>query len=72
MATDDVSSLANEFRQLTPTEQIRLFDELRHIVSARASNGMHSVLELRGLGSELWSSVDAQEYVRRERTAWNG
>ena len=26
---------------------------------------------LRGLHREVWEGVDAQEYVRREREAWN-
>ncbi len=27
----------------------------------------HSVLELKGLGKEIWQGIDAQEYVDRER-----
>ena len=30
-----------------------------------------SILELRGLGKELWQNVDATEHVGRERTAWD-
>lgn len=29
-----------------------------------------SILELRGLGKELWRGVDAASHVERERTAW--
>ena len=31
-----------------------------------------SILELSGLGREIWSEIDAQEYVNSERTTWNG
>ena len=31
-----------------------------------------SILELQGLGKELWSDIDAQEYVDEERATWNG
>jgi hypothetical protein len=31
-----------------------------------------SILELFNLGREIWSKVDAQEYVNSERTSWNG
>lgn len=31
-----------------------------------------SVLELQGLGKELWQEIDAQAYVNNERAAWNG
>ena len=30
----------------------------------------HSILELRGLGKELWRGVDARKHVERERRAW--
>lgn len=31
----------------------------------------HSILELRGLGKEIWQGIDAQEYVDRERDSWH-
>ncbi len=31
-----------------------------------------SVLDLEGLGREIWQGLDAQEYVNQERAAWNG
>jgi len=30
-----------------------------------------SILELRGLGKELWKKHDASEHVRRERASWD-
>jgi hypothetical protein len=30
-----------------------------------------SILELQGLGKELWKDMDAGEHVRRERAAWD-
>ena len=30
-----------------------------------------SVLELRGLGKEMWADVDPVTHVQRERAAWN-
>jgi plasmid stability protein len=30
----------------------------------------HSILELRGLGKELWSGVDPTSHVASERAAW--
>jgi hypothetical protein len=31
-----------------------------------------SILELGGLGQEIWQQRDAQEYVDGERASWNG
>ena len=30
-----------------------------------------SILELQGLGKEVWAGVNTDEYVRRERQAWD-
>jgi len=30
-----------------------------------------SILELRGLGKEVWDGIDAAEHVERERKAWD-
>jgi len=32
----------------------------------------HSIMELEGLGKEIWNGLDAQEYVNQERASWNG
>lgn len=31
-----------------------------------------SILQLQGLGKEIWRGIDAQVYVDQERAAWNG
>lgn len=66
----DVLKLA---RTLTPEEQLQLIHELiavaRHQVAAKPKR---SIMELKGLGKEVWNGIDAQEYVNQERGAWNG
>ncbi len=57
---------------LRPEEQLSLVE----IISARlkkviGKKGLkHSILELEGLGAEIWKGIDAQEYVRKERESW--
>ena len=31
----------------------------------------HSLLELEGLGAEVWSTVNIEQYLSRERDSWN-
>ncbi|HEX3530424.1 MAG TPA: AbrB/MazE/SpoVT family DNA-binding domain-containing protein [Thermoanaerobaculia bacterium] len=31
----------------------------------------HSILELCGLGKELWDGIDPVEYIRAERDSWD-
>lgn len=42
---------------------------MRHRVMPKPKR---SILELRGLGKEVWDGIDAQEYVNQERASWNG
>lgn len=32
----------------------------------------HSILELRGLGKEVWEGIDVDEYLEQERNSWDG
>jgi uncharacterized coiled-coil DUF342 family protein len=60
---------------LTPEEQIRLIEDLSSLIRQQMmmiSKPKRSILELRGLGQEIWNAVDAQEYVNQERNSWNG
>jgi hypothetical protein len=60
---------------LTPDEQMRLIEELSALIRQRVTmtpKPKRSILELRGLGKEIWNGIDAQEYVNQERDSWNG
>ncbi len=60
-------------RQLDPADQARLLEELAELVRQHtATRRKRSILELEGLGKEIWEGIDAQEYVRQERAAWTG
>ncbi|MCJ7784774.1 MAG: hypothetical protein MUP41_12645 [Desulfobacterales bacterium] len=58
---------------LKPEEQLSLVE----IISARLKiilkkkKVKHSILELEGLGVDIWKGIDAQQYVRNEREAWD-
>jgi len=61
-------------QSLSREEQLRLIEELKSRASKDDSSEEphHSVMELRGLGKEIWQGIDAQEYVNNERASWNG
>lgn len=65
--------IRHQVENLTPDEQLRLLEELSSIVRRRIlPKPRHSIMELEGLGKEIWQGVDAQEYVNWERASWNG
>lgn len=65
--------LLSEVRRLDADERLKLLEDL--VVLIRAQSGLtskHSILELQGLGKEIWEGVDPRGYVNQERNAWNG
>ena len=65
--------IRRQIENLTPDEQLRLLEELAAIVRQRITpKTKRSIMELEGLGKEIWQGIDAQEYVNRERDSWNG
>ncbi|MGF1540895.1 MAG: hypothetical protein ACFCU5_10670 [Pleurocapsa sp.] len=62
-----------QIESLTLDEQVRLMQELALIVSHRTpEKSKRNIMELEGLGQDIWRGFDAQEYVNRERQSWNG
>lgn len=67
------NQVLSQVESLTPDEQLRLIEELTALVRSRVTpQSQHSILELEGLGKEIWNGIDAQEYVNRERGKCNG
>ena len=64
MATPSYESALKMAVLLSHEERLRL--------TAEAPAARRSILELCGLGSEIWRGIDAQEYVHGERSSWNG
>jgi len=65
--------LVRDIQSLGPEEQLSLVEiisaRLKHIIGGKKKR--HSLLELEGLGAEIWKGIDAQEYVRKERESWD-
>jgi hypothetical protein len=65
--------ICHQVEELTPDEQLQLLETLAAIVRRRiAKPPKRSILELEGLGKEVWQGIDAQAYVEQERASWNG
>jgi len=76
MSTSQAAQLyETHIKPLPAKEQLEL---LALIAQALATEGMapaakprHSLLELDGLGKEIWEGIDAQEYVNALRDEWD-
>lgn len=66
-------AVLREAEALSEADQLRLIAQLSARLQAHSSAEKPvSIVELQGLGREIWQGRDAQEYVDRERSAWNG
>lgn len=58
-------------KPLTREQQRLLLDVLRdELENATDSTKPHSILDLHGLGKEIWQGIDPQEYVSELRGEW--
>lgn len=62
-------SMLRKIREMEADEQIKLLEELIFILSSKIKK--RSILELNGLGREIWEAVDVESYIERERSSWN-
>ena len=61
-------------QSLPPSERLRLLALLAEdaaLTAAEITKPEHSIMELHGLGAEIWSGVDAQQYVDELRNEWD-
>lgn len=59
---------------LDATQRLRLIAEvaagLRDELGSLPQD--RSLLELQGLGKSIWQAIDVDEYLRQERSSWDG
>jgi hypothetical protein len=73
MSTSVYYEILSQAQRLTPADQLRLLEELTVFVRRQISPPhRRSILELQGLGKEIWSSIDVQQYIDQERASWDG
>ena len=54
-------------------EQLTLLE----VISARVKKSIikrrkkNTIMELEGLGADIWKGIDAQDYVHKERKSWD-
>ena len=62
-----------EISKLRPEEQLRLVEVITTNLrgAVRQPGKKRSILELEGLGADLWRKLDVETYIRQERDSWD-
>lgn len=76
MATLNIKNFPDELyerlQERAEEEHRSLAQQVIHLLEESAGRArLHSILELRGLGKELWKDIDPVEHVRAERDSWD-
>ncbi len=77
MNTMSVQKLYQQYiKPLNPTERLNLTAMIIQDLAATMPKAVEerrerSLLELEGLGAEIWEGVDAQEYINELRKEWD-
>ncbi len=66
-----VSEVLLQAKALSLEERKELVRSLTDLIAMEEKKPTRSLLELRGLGKEIWEGVDAQEYVNELRDEWD-
>jgi hypothetical protein len=73
MSADEIYE--RHIKPLPVAERLRLLavmaDDLAHQPTDIAQRPQRSIMELHGLGKEIWQGIDAQEYVNELREEWD-
>ena len=72
--TDRLEEVYEKYVKPLPTgERLRLLEMTAHdlALTAPLPPPKRSILELRGLGKEIWQGIDAQTYVDGLREEWD-
>jgi hypothetical protein len=56
--------------ELSREELLKLSEALTMQAFRKMPANPRSILELRGLGKEVWEGIDPDEYVAQERDSW--
>lgn len=76
MVTNSVEELyEHHVKPLSAAERLRLVAMIANDLASQspepAEKPKRSIMELHGLGKEIWEGIDAQEYVNELRKEWD-
>lgn len=73
MATLDYQHILSLARQLEWREQLHLLEALARVIRSDITpTPASSIMDLEGLGQEIWQGIDIAQYIHEERASWGG
>lgn len=72
MSSNTKNIYEQHIKPLSREQQVKLLDLLRNeLENGGDDDQRHSILELHGLGKEIWQGSDSGEYLKQLRDEWD-
>ena len=72
MSQVDLKKVIKSARQLEAEEQLQLISELTQSLRQTLKKpSRHKLMDLAGVGAQLWRNVDVDKYLNKERDSWD-
>ncbi len=65
-----MTNLIREIRKLSRTDQLKLLNILNENIKTKRIRKNTSLIELEGLGKEIWQDIDVKKYINKEHKSW--
>lgn len=69
----NINKIISEVETLNTFQQFELLETLVNMLKrskTKETSQIVSIMDIKGLGKELWQSVDVDEYIKNERDCW--
>jgi len=68
----NVEKIINEIEYLEYSDQIELLGKLVDVIKNKSlvETKLHTIKELRGLGKEIWTEINIENYINEQRNSW--
>jgi len=68
-----INRIINDIQVLDQYARMEILEKLVHLIKSSdhlVTKKEHTLLDLRGLGKEIWETVDSNTYLEQERNSW--
>jgi len=71
MSELDIEVIYGHASKLTDKDKISLISKLENDIKKTQRTKKHKLVELEGLGKEIWEKIDTQKYLNDLRREWD-
>ncbi len=74
METQKYEQILSDIQTLPLSEQLLLLEQTASLIRNKTTSlsKPRSIMELKGMGKDLWKKIDVDQYIADERASWGG